>query len=67
MYHIIIIITLHKPVITISISLTFGISNYQFYRYDTCIPRQDNGGRLGLYTVDDIKSRRSPIESSIFS
>ena len=34
MCHIIITITLHKPVITISISLTFGISNCQFYRYD---------------------------------
>ena len=34
MYHIIITITLHKPVITISISLTFVISNYQFYRYN---------------------------------
>ena len=37
MYHIIITITLHKPVITISISLTFGISNCQFYRYDNII------------------------------
>ena len=42
MCHIIITITLYKPVITISISLTFGISNCQFYRYDTCTPISDH-------------------------